>query len=168
LPGYDESYVRDLALEVKSEGNAKAGDEVYHAAALSCVACHRVGDAGGILGPDLTAVGAGLPVELIIEAILWPDRQLKEGYIATAVTTKEGGVLTGYLEFEDKEKLAIRDVVTGKTETVQVGAIARRTKAGTIMPPGLTAGLSREELRDLVRYLSEMKGKEIGGKKEAR
>ncbi|MEZ5301352.1 MAG: hypothetical protein R3F11_11970 [Verrucomicrobiales bacterium] len=40
-----------------------------------------MGGADGVLGPDLSAVGAGLPVELIIEAVLGLHRQVKEGYL---------------------------------------------------------------------------------------
>lgn len=159
LPEYSETYVQALSAEVKQHGDAANGAKVYAKPVLSCVACHKLGAAGGILGPELTAVGAGLPVELLIEAILWPERQLKEGFIATNITTEGGKVISGYVETEDKERVIIRDAVAGSTQVIPAKQIANRTDAGTLMPQGLTAGLSRAQLRDLIRYLSEQSGR---------
>ena len=159
LPKYSEPYVAALAAEIRADGDAAAGAKTYTAAALSCVACHKIGETGGILGPDLSTVGAGVPIELLIEAVLWPKRQIKEGYIATTVTTKDGAVLSGYLEKQDETRLLIRDAATGTTTAVPSRDIEKRHDAGTLMPPGLTATLTRNELRDLIRYLSELKGK---------
>ena len=161
LPEYSESYVRTLSAEVKAQGDPEMGAAVYATPALSCAACHKLGEEGGILGPELTAVGAGVPVELLIEAVLWPQRQLKEGYIMTSITTKDGKVISGYIDREDKSRVIIRDTATGKAEMIPVRKVEARQDAGTLMPPGLTASLSRAELRDLIRFLSEQKGQEI-------
>jgi putative heme-binding domain-containing protein len=106
-------------------------------------------------------LGAGVPVELLVEAVLWPQRQLKEGYIMTSITTKDGKVISGYIDSEDKSRVIIRDAATGKTEMIPVRKVEARQDAGTLMPPGLTASLSRAELRDLIRFLSDQKGQEI-------
>jgi len=157
LPEYSEPYVQALAAEVKY-GDAANGAKIYASPALSCVACHRMGDEGGILGPELTAVGAGVPVELLIEAILWPDRQLKEGYIARTLTTKDGRIINGYVQSENKQHTVIRDAATGQIQTILNKQVISRRGTGTLMPPGLTAHLSPEQLRDLIRFLSEQKG----------
>ena len=158
MPEYSEAFVHALAEEVKQNGIASRGASVYASPGLSCVACHKMGDTGGVLGPELTAVGAGVPVELMIEAVLWPRRQIKEGYTATSITTKDSKTISGYVDAEDKQHLSIRDAATGVLQTVPSRAIAKREDAGTLMPPGLTAGLTRGELRDLIRYLSEQRG----------
>jgi putative heme-binding domain-containing protein len=111
-----------------------------------------------VLGPELSAVGAGVPVELLIEAVLWPRRQIKEGYSATMLTTKAGRVIGGYVQREDKQQIVIRDAATGETQVVPVQQVAQRQDAGTLMPPGLTAGLLRSDLRDLIRFLADQKG----------
>jgi putative heme-binding domain-containing protein len=161
LPEYSESYVRALSAEVQAQGDPEMGAAVYATAALSCAACHKLGEEGGILGPELTAVGAGVPVELLIEAVLWPQRQLKEGYIMTSITTKDGKVISGYIDSEDKSRVIIRDAATGKAEMIPVRKVEARQDAGTLMPPGLTASLSRAELRDLIRFLSDQKGQDV-------
>jgi putative heme-binding domain-containing protein len=99
-----------------------------------------------------------VPVELLVEAILWPQRQIKEGFVSTSITTKSGRAISGYLENNDKQNIVIRDAATGVTHTIPAQQILTREDAGSLMPPGLTSGLTRSELRDLIRYLSELKG----------
>jgi putative heme-binding domain-containing protein len=159
IPDYSGQYVRSLATEVMESGDRQRGEEVYASATLSCMACHKVGNTGGDLGPELTAVGAGVPVELLIEAILWPKRQVKEGYLSTTLSSKNGNMVSGYVHTEDEHRVVIRNAVTGELQTVPANQIQTREDAGTLMPPGLTAGLMRSELRDLIRYLSELKGR---------
>jgi len=110
-----------------------------------------------VKGPNLTAVAAGLPVDLLVESVLWPARQIKEGYEANTVVTKDGRVLSGFAHSENKTVLRIRDLATGKIAPVQISNIQQRTKGGTVMPPGLTVSLTRAELRDLIKYLSTLK-----------
>ncbi|MGH7531201.1 MAG: c-type cytochrome, partial [Gemmatimonadales bacterium] len=45
-----------------------------------CLACHKVGDEGAAIGPDLSRVGARLTAAGLREAILMPDARLTPGY----------------------------------------------------------------------------------------
>ena len=53
------------------------------------------------------------------------------------------------------------NAATGTTQTIPVRKVDVRQDAGTLMPPGLTASLSRAELRDLIRFLSDQKGQDV-------
>ncbi|MDF1813958.1 MAG: HEAT repeat domain-containing protein [Verrucomicrobiales bacterium] len=158
IPEYSEGLIAKLASEVK-KGDPDHGKQVFQNGAISCIGCHQVGNQMASLGPDLSAVGAGLPVELIIEAILWPRRQVKEGFLSSVITTKSGQVISGYIQKENKQRVSLRDAATGAVTTIAGNDIAARVDAGTLMPPGLTANLSREELIDMVAYLTTLKGK---------
>ncbi len=154
---HDPAFVRELVAEVQTDGDPVNGKRVYHSPLLSCVACHAVEGSGGILGPELTTVGAGVPVDLLVEALLWPGRQLKEGYFSVSVVTKDGRAFNGYREREADGVLWLRDVVSGKVEPIPLNQIQKRDDIGTLMPSGLTASLSRKDLRDLVAYLSSLR-----------
>jgi putative heme-binding domain-containing protein len=123
---------------------------------MACTGCHQVGGKGGIIGPQLDAVGRGVPVELIVEAVMWPQRQIKEGYTATTVVMKDGRILAGYKVAENGKDLQIRDMATQQVIPLPKDAIKTRTDAGSLMPEGLTASLTRDELRDLIAYLSSL------------
>jgi len=160
-PAYSPDYVAALAKEALDAGNAENGRAIFQLPIISCTACHAVdgieGNLTALKGPNLTALAAGLPLDIIIESVLWPERQIKEGYQATTVVTKDGRVLSGFAHSEDKAVLRIRDLTSGKIATLQVSEIKQRNKGGSVMPPQLTANLTRAELRDLIKYLSTLK-----------
>jgi len=159
LPVYSQQWIDSLAAEVRKDGDSRSGSKVYHRDSLACTKCHVISGRGMKFGPELTAVGAGLPVEIIIESVVWPQRQIKEGYLSTSITTRDGLVVSGHLKHEDSQRIIIEDAVTRRRRTLAPSQVQHRQDASTIMPAGLTAQLSREELRDLVRFLSERKGK---------
>ncbi|MBC8350027.1 MAG: HEAT repeat domain-containing protein, partial [Verrucomicrobia bacterium] len=160
-PAYDPAYVADLAKESLAKGDATKGKKIFQMPALSCVACHAVDGIasaiGPIKGPNLSAVAAGLPTDLIVESVLWPARQIKEGYEAVTITTKDGRFHSGFLHAADKKTIRIRDLASGATVVVPTTNLATRSKAQTVMPPGLTDSLTKTELRDLIKYLSTLK-----------
>jgi len=154
MPAYDAAWVTALAAEVKTSGDAAKGKTVFHAPLSGCVACHKIGGQGGIVGPELDAVGRGVPVELLIEAVVWPNRQIKEGYVATTLTLKDGRKLQGYKVSEAGGEMQLRELASGQTSRFTAAQIAERQEAGSLMPEGLIMNMTREELRDLVAYLA--------------
>jgi putative heme-binding domain-containing protein len=154
MPAYDAAWVTALAAEVKTSGDAAKGKTVFHAPLSGCVACHKIGGQGGIVGPELDAVGRGVPVELLIEAVVWPNRQIKEGYVATTLTLKDGRKLQGYKVSEAGGEMQLRELASGQTSRFTPAQIAEKQEAGSLMPEGLIMNMTREELRDLVAYLA--------------
>ncbi|NNE93365.1 MAG: hypothetical protein HKN23_17105, partial [Verrucomicrobiales bacterium] len=85
---YDRERVAEIVRAVTAgQGDPETGKAVYALAQLNCIGCHQINEVGGTIGPALDAVGAGLPLDQIVDSLLYPKRQLKEGYFATAITT---------------------------------------------------------------------------------
>ncbi|NLT69525.1 MAG: c-type cytochrome, partial [Verrucomicrobiaceae bacterium] len=158
-PEYDPARVAAVVTAIREgKGDAKRGAEVYHMAQLACTACHQIGDEGGVIGPSLNGVGAGMPLDQIVESILWPDRQIKEGFQAVALTTKTGSVISGYIEREGDDIVWYRDAATPWIKPLASKDIASREAIPTLMPPQLTDSLTDEQFLDLVAYLASLKG----------
>jgi putative membrane-bound dehydrogenase-like protein len=155
-PTYDPAWVAALAAEVKSAGNAAKGSAIFQQPLFGCSACHRIGQKGGIIGPELDAVGRGVPVELLIEAVVWPGRQIKEGYIASGVTLKDGRRLLGYKFSEGGGELHLKELGTGTLLRFPLSEIREHQESGSLMPEGLILNMTREELRDLIAYLGSL------------
>jgi putative heme-binding domain-containing protein len=158
LPDYSDAYVSQLVADARQHGAAMRGKILFNS--LACVSCHKVGGSGGDVGPDLTAIGTTLSAERITEELLWPNRQVKEGFTVVQVITNDGKVLQGF-ERKTKESQAsgdvvIQDLTTKELVTIKKQDIDETHSIGSAMPVGLTAVLSREQLLDLLRYLSEL------------
>lgn len=158
---YSPTVVRELAAEVRDLGNPITGKRLFISSLANCAGCHRVQGLNQKLGafpkgPDLTAVGSGLHLELIIESVLWPNRQIKEGYEMTTLITDDGRTFSGYLTSDNGSSVGIRDLATGNITEIAREAIEEQVSQGTAMPAGFTNTLTRTELCDLIAYLNSL------------
>jgi putative heme-binding domain-containing protein len=161
MPAYGKyratpEYVAAMVKEVRAQGNAKHGSEVFHGATMACMGCHSVDGKGGTVGPALDAIGSGQPLDFIIGAVLEPQREIKESYEAIQITAKDGRSALGYIVARNAAGATIRDPFSGVETHFATGDIASEKQIGSLMPAGLVDALPREDLRDLFRYLSEL------------
>ncbi|GAA5222441.1 PVC-type heme-binding CxxCH protein [Membranihabitans marinus] len=143
-----------LELDVKSNADPAKGELIYRK--LGCASCHAIGGVGGMLGTDLSSIGANAPTDYIIGSILDPGAEIKDGYELNKVVKKNGMVVMGYLVRKTNNELVLR-TVSGSEEVIPNYQIdSHENVSGSLMPPGLTAGLEREEFVDLVGFLSKI------------
>ncbi len=150
-----------LLEEVRQKGDPARGEMIYRRADLACTKCHAIGGAGGLAGPDLISLGASAPLDYILDSLLEPNKQVKENYHSLQVETQSGQRLSGVKVGETATELILRD---GEDREIRIlrSEIDEQRVGGSIMPEGLTDGLTRNELVDLIRFLSEL-GK-VGGR----
>ena len=157
-PDYNEQFVKRLVGDAAKSGDVARGGVLFKN--LACVSCHKVGGSGGTIGPDLTAIGTTLSPERIAEELLWPNRQVKEGFSVVQVVTADGKIHQGYQrKTKDSQAtgdLVLQDLATRKLVTIKKESIEVKKVTGSVMPAGLTAVLSRVQLLDLVRFLSDL------------
>lgn len=65
--------------EAAPTGEPKSGADVFFGK-MRCIACHKIGDQGGILGPPLDEIGAIQTEDYLRESILTPDAVIVKGY----------------------------------------------------------------------------------------
>jgi len=141
-------------------GDPERGRSTFKTKAeVSCLKCHRISQPGvenpegGQVGPNLTGLGQRLTRLEIVESIVDPNRKIANGFQSTVVFLKEGAPLEGIVFEENDKSLKLRD----KDDKVHV--VAREdietTRTGlSPMPADHVKFLSREEVRDLVEFLS--------------
>ncbi|MBC7966715.1 MAG: c-type cytochrome [Fuerstia sp.] len=136
--------------------NFARGKEVFYQA--QCSACHRYGDQGGAIGPDLTAVATRFKRQDLLEASTEPSKVLSEQYMNTAIETKEGRAIIGRITEETQDKVVIRpNPLALETVTVLKSEIESRQLSKTSpMPTGLLNTFSEEEILDLLAYLESL------------
>lgn len=142
-----------------SGGDVGRGRAVFYSQKSQCSACHAVGREGGTLGPDLTAIGAIRSGRDILEAIVFPSASFVPGYEPMRVETKDD-VITGNLVREDASSVVVKlnamveqRIPRGDIKSIKPGAVS-------VMPEGLAAGLTKEELLDLLAFLQAQNGEQ--------
>ncbi|MBA63317.1 MAG: hypothetical protein CMJ76_13250, partial [Planctomycetaceae bacterium] len=143
-PSYSESLIKSLKQQAIRTGDAERGANVFKA--VACASCHRIKGQGGTIGPDLTGLGTTLSGERIIEELIWPNRQVKEGFSSLRVITQDGKVLQGYQrktkQSEARGGIALLDPQSQQLILLQADDIDEVQKSSSVMPEGLTNLLS--------------------------
>lgn len=143
----------------QAHGNATRGEAIYRRDSLLCLSCHAVGGSGGSLGPDLTSIGASAPMDYIVDSLLQPQKKIKEGYHVMSIERRDGSTVVGMLAREDGQSLVLRDMADVEVVVAKSSIASQTISPVSLMPPGLTAPLRKDELADLVMFLSRI-GKE--------
>lgn len=139
-------------------GNAERGRKLFFDAARTlCIKCHRIGDEGERIGPELTGVGSRFSRIYLIESILEPGRTIAPGYETLLVAMKDGRVLVGTRVDETADTLTLGDNKGEKLSLDKARIEERRTHPLSTMPDGLEKPLTAEEFTDLIAFLVSQK-----------
>jgi putative heme-binding domain-containing protein len=139
------------------EGDAGRGEKLFWSKDLQCGSCHKIGERGTALGPDLSAIGKLRTREDLLESILEPSRRIEPKYAAYIAQTADGRSLTGLLVRRDARTVVLRDgqnkEIVLAARNVEVLQPARLS----LMPDGQLAGLTAQQAADLLEYLASRK-----------
>jgi putative heme-binding domain-containing protein len=131
------------------EADAKRGHQVF---LKKCAVCHKVGDEGKQVGPDLASTKNKSPADLLI-AILDPNREAQPNYTSYTLLTQEGKVVTGMIAADTANSVTLRRA-EGKQDTVLRSNIESLTSSGkTLMPEGLEKDVSPQQLADVIAFV---------------
>ncbi|MCE9606684.1 MAG: c-type cytochrome [Planctomycetia bacterium] len=144
-----------LLKEIAEHGDAARGERIFRRTDLSCMKCHAVSRAGGQVGPDLSAIGSISPVDYVANSILVPNLAIKEQFVTRVFTTADGQTITGIVVDRDDVRVNVKDA-GGKVVTIPTADIDEEEEGKSLMPQGLTKFLTRQELVDLVKFISEL------------
>ena len=138
-------------------GDADKGKRIFfERTEVSCLRCHKVQGIGGEVGPDLTGIGAKQKRDYLLESMVDPDKQIAKGYETVVLTLNNGKVKSGILKAEDKKEVRLM-TPDGTILVVPVSEIDTRSRGPSAMPADLVRHLSRQDLRDLVEFLANLK-----------
>jgi putative membrane-bound dehydrogenase-like protein len=133
---------------------AMKGDRSKGAAVFKklCASCHRLGNEGIEVGPDLAALADKSPEALMI-AVLDPNRAFETKYASFAVATRDGRVLNGMVSHESATAVTLRRQ-DGKEDVLLRSQIDEMTSSGqSLMPEGMEKDLQPRDLADLIAFL---------------
>jgi len=147
-----------MSLLGTSEGGARSygtGRQMFQAAA--CIACHKLDDVGNAFGPDLTKLDPKWGPTEILKELLDPSARINEKYQTYAFTLASGKVVTGLIIEETAGAITVIENPLAKSPPVKIrtSEIEEKVKQpASIMPKGLLDKLNRDEIMDLVAFLT--------------
>jgi len=154
LVSLDPGQVEKVRYLVRTKGDAARGKAIYLGSkTLNCVNCHKLEGLGGQVGPDLTKLWETVSLEKIMESIIEPSKEIKEGYQSFRATTKNGQIYTGLKTIDKPTEIIIREA-SGRDVRIARDDIDELTPSKvSLMPDNAVAQLSFDQFIDLVAFL---------------
>jgi putative membrane-bound dehydrogenase-like protein len=148
--------IHELLASLKG-GDAKKGAEMFVGQKANCALCHAVAGTGGVLGPDLTKIGAIRTATDLMEAVVYPSASYVRSYEPLTVRLKSGEEHYGIIRDETQEalRLATSPATEVSLNRSQIFGMTEGTMS--LMPPGFDGVLTSKELADLVAYLMTLR-----------
>jgi putative membrane-bound dehydrogenase-like protein len=135
---------------LKLEADTSRGRVVF---AKTCSVCHRLDGVGHEVGPDLAQIQNKSPAYLLQE-MLDPNRNVDSRYVEYRATTKAGRDYAGLLHAESATSVTLR-AQEGREQVLLRSDIESLESTGrSLMPEGLEKDLSRQEIADLIAFLT--------------
>jgi putative membrane-bound dehydrogenase-like protein len=138
---------------LKLDGDVARGRAVFR---KNCVTCHRLEGQGFEVGPDLLSALRNKSPEQLLDDVLDPSREVDPRYLNYVVETKAGRVVSGLIAAETATSMTLRRGERVE-ETVLRNQIEEVQATGkSLMPEGLEAQVSKQDMVDLIAYLRKM------------
>ena len=151
-----DSTQEDLNIEelVAIKGDADKGQELY---TTYCSSCHMAANKGVEFGPALSDIGNKLSKQFLYSNIIYPSAGISFGYEGYTVEMNEGSIYTGYVLSRTEDEITLK--MMGDTQKSLNLADVHKMEAmdRSLMTEGLHKVMSKEDLVNLVEYLTTLK-----------
>lgn len=139
-------------------GDANRGRALFASNATQCKNCHKFGDVGKELGPDLSTIGKKQSREQLLESILQPSKRIEAKYVTHIVITVAGKSHTGLLVRRDDAEIVLKQA-DGKDVIVKADDVDELvTQRVSLMPDLQVKDLTAQQVADLLELLLETVG----------
>jgi putative heme-binding domain-containing protein len=145
----------ELLSYLENDSRGKSGDVVRGRVIFEkalCIKCHKYGNDGEGVGPDLTTLSKRFKRSDTLDSILFPSKVISDQYRSSLITTTKGQQLNGLASVQgDTVTVLIND---GSKVSLKKDEIESQTASLiSVMPERLLDTLSREEIADLFAFL---------------
>jgi putative heme-binding domain-containing protein len=140
-----EAYGPVLALT----GDVVKGHALYKE---SCSPCHRIGEEGIDMGPDLRTVSQH-PPEKILANILDPNLDIQPGYHAYNCELEDGEQLFGIIASENATSITLKIAGGISRVLLRSDIYSMESTSMSFMPDGWEATLKQQDMADLIAFL---------------
>jgi putative membrane-bound dehydrogenase-like protein len=149
IPADRRKVIADYQPSLSLASDPKRGREVF---AKNCTACHRIGDLGVSVAPDIGDSRTMTPPQILVD-ILDPNRKVDNNYFSYTAVTKEGKVFTGILATETTTSVTLRQQENKTVSLLRDQIEELHSNGVSLMPVGLEKNIDRQQMADLIAFI---------------
>ena len=117
-----------------------------------CATCHRLDREGHAVGPDLFDIRRQTKENALFH-IVNPDAEIAPAFTAYLAEAKDGRVISGILVGDTPNSITLRGPLGVEATLLRTELAKLESLPGSLMPAALEAGLTKQQLADLLAYL---------------
>jgi putative membrane-bound dehydrogenase-like protein len=141
---------------LQSAGSLEKGRDVFTA---NCSACHKIGDVGTALGPDLTTSQHRTP-DVLLTHILDPNRYVLPNYVQYVVLDATGRTYTGMMTAQTATSVTLQREKSAADTLLRANIDEIASTGKSMMPEGLEKSISVVQMADLLAFLQQASASE--------
>jgi putative heme-binding domain-containing protein len=148
----------DVAQLLAVPGEADRGRALFSGnSAAQCKNCHRIGEQGNQVGPELTHIGKKYDRAALLAKIADPSKTIDPKFAAYVVQTSDGKSYLGILVDKTPREVVLRDA-QNKQIRIPAGDVEQLLKQSrSLMPDQLLRDMTAQQAADLLTYLHSLK-----------
>jgi len=118
----------------------------------NCTTCHKIGDLGVNVGPDIADSRTKTPAGLLTD-ILQPNKAIDNNYMSYTLITQDGKILTGIIAAETASSVTLRQPEDKTVIVLRQDIDEMRSSGVSLMPDGLEKNITIEQMADLISFI---------------
>jgi putative heme-binding domain-containing protein len=153
------AYIRSVAHRETPaiRGTTSEGEKIFWGKG-ACGQCHKVGQKGRSIGPDLTHVGRQRSFAYLGASVSTPDAYVTPGFATITIVTRDGKKIVGVERGFDNFSARLVDLSGKYYSFVREDVRSMNREIKSLMPSTYGKLLSETEMNDLLAYLSSLRG----------
>jgi putative membrane-bound dehydrogenase-like protein len=148
-PADRSTVLADYQPALAMKGDPLRGREIF---AKNCVTCHKIGDLGVNVAPDIADSRVKTPVQLLTD-ILDPNKAIDNNYFSYTVIDLQGQIHSGILSAETASSVTLKQPENKTVSILRSEVDEIRSNGVSLMPVGLEKVISVEQMADLISFI---------------
>ncbi|MCH7686729.1 MAG: HEAT repeat domain-containing protein [Planctomycetes bacterium] len=135
-------------------GDAERGKAIF---LRECTACHRFGNQGHDIGPNLSDYGRKrLPPASLMAQILDPNREVSSEFVNYVVVLNNGKIVSGIIASQTPGSITVQREKNDTVTILRKDIEAIKSSGKSLMPEGLEKNIDHQQMADLLQFLMKI------------
>ena len=132
-------------------GDAERGKAIF---LRECTICHRFGNQGHDIGPNLSDYGRKrLSPASLMAQILDPNRELSSNFVNYVVVLNDGKILNGIIASQTPGSITLKREKNATVVILRKDIDEIKSSGKSLMPEGLEKNINHQQMTDLLSFL---------------
>jgi len=141
--------VADYQAVLQMAGSGQRGRATF---TKHCAACHKLGDIGHAIGPNLAAMRNRGPAAILVN-VLDPNREVNPQYLNYVAITKRGRSYSGMIAAETAASVTLVRGEGASDTLLRVDIDQLKSTGASLMPEGLEKEIDKQSMADLLAFI---------------